>query len=109
FARKLLDVEQARIVGLESVPRALRPAEIEAGMAAEVGRCHPLRAVLGMPDLHFVIPIRIDREIESVLAVSPGIGRRALVSDEVSFLANAAAQYGHRMNWLRRDRESSER
>jgi two-component system LytT family sensor kinase len=108
FARHTMELEDVRVLGANRLPAAVWPAELEAGVVAELDPCHPLRDMLSSPELQFLIPVRIEDSVNSYLAISPGAGRRSLVSQEVNFLSNVAAQYGSRLNWLRHQLENSE-
>lgn len=107
--RNTLALHDVRSVALTRLPAALWPAEIHDGEVAELDRGNPLGALLSLPEVELLVPVRTAGGVISVLAVSPGPARRSLVSQEVNYLRSAAAQFSGRLDLLRLEREMADR
>jgi two-component system LytT family sensor kinase len=85
------------------------PAEIHEGQVAELDPDNPIAALLSLEEVDLLVPVRAEGRVSSVLAISAGAARRALVSQELNFLRNVAEQFGSRLDLLRLEREMAER
>ncbi|HLK50854.1 MAG TPA: histidine kinase [Bryobacteraceae bacterium] len=107
--RKTLGLEDVRSIGLARLPEALWPAEIHDGQVSELPCGHPLASLLNLKNLEWLVPVRAEGRVISVLAISPGLARRGIVSQEVDYLRGVAEQFGSRLDLLRLEREMVER
>src|SRR5262249_12076963 len=108
-ARETLELEGVQVLPRERLPQQQRPLEIADGEVVELGATDPLRALLPLPDVDFLFPVRVGASVTSVLAVSPGPGRRGLVTHEIDYLRSVALHLGNRLDLLRTEREMIER
>lgn len=104
-----LGLETVRSVALARLPSSLWPGEIHEGQIAELDPGNPLAALLSLQDVELLVPVRAEGRVSSVLAVSPGPARRALVTQELDYLRNVAEQLGSRLDLLRLERDMAER
>jgi hypothetical protein len=104
-----LGLDKVQSVALAKLPASVWPTEIHEGQIAELHPGHPLAALLSLTDVELLVPVRAEGRVSSVLAVSPGPARRALVSQELDYLKNVAEQLGSRQDLLRLEREMAER
>ncbi len=107
--RNTLALEDVRSITLTKLPVPLWPAEVHDGEIAEIGCGSPLASLLSAPQVELLVPVRAGGTVISVLAISPGAGRRGLVSQEVIYLRSVAAQYGSRLDLLRLERDMADR
>jgi two-component system LytT family sensor kinase len=107
--RNTLLLSDIRSVAITKLPASLWPAGIHDGEVAELDPGNPLGALLSLPEVELLVPVRTAAGVISVLAVSPGPARRSLVSQEVNYLRSVAAQFGGRLDLLRLEREMADR
>jgi two-component system LytT family sensor kinase len=107
--RNTLELEEVRSIGLDRLPGSLWPGEIQDSEIVELDCADPLRHLLQLPAVELLVPVRAGGEVTSVLAISPGPARRGLVTHEVNYLRNVAAQFGSRLDSLRLERGMIER
>jgi two-component system, LytTR family, sensor kinase len=107
--RHTLGLGSVRSVALARLPPSLWPAEIYEGQIAELDPGNPLAALLSLAEVELLVPVRAEGRVSSVLAVSPGPTRRALVTQELNYLRNVAEQFGSRLDLLRLERNMAER
>jgi two-component system LytT family sensor kinase len=107
--RQTLGLDSVRSVALDTLPASVWPPEIHEGQVAELHQSSPVAAWLSMDGVELLIPVRAEGRVMSVLAISPGQARRALVSQELDYLRNVAEQLGSRLDLLRLEREMVER
>jgi two-component system, LytTR family, sensor kinase len=108
-ARNTLELDEVRSITFDRLPGSLWPAEIHDGEIVELDRADPLRRLLSLPEAELLVPVRAGGEVTSVLAITPDPARRGLVTHEVNYLRNVAAQFGSRLDSLRLEREMVER
>jgi two-component system LytT family sensor kinase len=107
--RGTLALEAVRAVALTKLPESLWPSETLAGEVTELERGNPIGSLLSLSEVEVLIPVRAGGRVISVLAISPGAARRTLVSQEMDYLRNVAAQFGSRLDLLRQECEMAER
>jgi two-component system LytT family sensor kinase len=107
--RNTLDLDDVRSVALSRLPVSLWPAGMQDGEVAELGRGNPLASLLSLNELELLVPVHTEGRVHSVLAISPGVARRSLVSQELNYLRSVAQQFGSRLDLLRLERDMVER
>jgi two-component system LytT family sensor kinase len=107
--QQTLGLEAVRSVALAGRPGSVWPAEISEGQIAELAPGNPLAALLSLKEIELLVPVRAEGRVSSVLAVSLGPARRALVIQELNYLRNVAEQFGSRLDLLRLEREMADR
>jgi two-component system, LytTR family, sensor kinase len=107
--RTLLELENARLLPFAEIPSSPRLAPLAIGESVELGTCDHTRPDLPLESVELLVPVRSNGQTTHVLAIAPGLSRRALVSHEVSFIRSVAAQTGQRFDALRSERERVER
>jgi two-component system LytT family sensor kinase len=60
-------------------------------------------------DAELLVPVRSAGHVRHVLAIATGPARRGLVTHEVDYLRSVAAQFGHRLDSLRLEKQLAER
>ena len=104
-----LGLECVRSGPLARLPAPVWPTEIHEGQIAELDLGNPLAGLLSLNEVELLVPVRAEGRASSVLAVSPGPARRALVSQELNYLRTVAEQFGSRLDLLRLEREMADR
>jgi two-component system LytT family sensor kinase len=104
-----LGLEAVQSVALARLPTSVWPAEIREGQIAELDPGNPMAALLSLKAVELLIPVRAEGRVSSVLAVSLGPARRALVSQELIYLRDVAELFGSRLDLLRLEREMADR
>jgi two-component system LytT family sensor kinase len=107
-ARNALDVNAAKLIALERLPKSDRLDGIHDGDPVELDRCDPWLSDPALRDVELLVPVRFDGRVTQVLAIAPGPARRGLVTHEVNYLRSVAAQFGHRLDTLRREERTLE-
>ena len=107
--RQTLGLDNVRSVPLDGVPASVWPAEIHEGQIAELHPSSPVGDWLSLDGVELLVPVRAEGRVISVLAISPGPARRALVSQELHYLRDVAEQLGSRLDLLRLEREMVDR
>jgi two-component system LytT family sensor kinase len=107
--QQALGLETVRSVALARLAGSVWPAEIHEGQISELEAGNPLAALLSLNEVELLVPVRAEGRVSSVLAISPGTARRALVSQELNYLRNVAEQFGSRLDLLRLEREMADR
>jgi two-component system LytT family sensor kinase len=107
--QQTLALETVRSVALARLPASVWPAEIHEGQIAELDPYSPMAALLSLKAVELLIPVRAEGRVSSVLAVSLGPARRALVSQELIYLRDVAELFGSRLDLLRLEREMADR
>jgi len=102
--RQTLGLDNVRSVELATVPASVWPAEIHEGQIAELHQSSPVADWLSLDGVELLVPVRAEGRVISVLAISPGPARRALVSQELHYLRDVAEQLGSRLDLLRLER-----
>jgi two-component system LytT family sensor kinase len=104
-----LQLEDARLIALEDLPRPDLPDGVMDGETVELAPSDSLRARLPLLNVEFLVPIDSAGQVTHLLLVSPGSNRPALVTNDLNYLRTVAAQCGNRLDALRRERENVER
>ena len=104
-----LGLETVRSVALARLPASVWPAEIHEGQIAELDPSSPMAALLSLKAVELLIPVRAEGRVSSVLAISLGPARRALVSQELIYLRDTVELFGSRLDLLRLEREMADR
>jgi two-component system, LytTR family, sensor kinase len=104
-----LGLETVQSVALARLPASVWPGEIHEGQIAELDPYSPMAALLSLKAVELLVPIRAEGRVSSVLAVSLGPARRALVSQELIYLRDVAELFGSRLDLLRLEREMADR
>ena len=107
--QRTLELRGVRTIPLTRLPAEQWPGEIHEGQVAELRPGDPLSEMLEVEEVELLVPVRAEGRVVSVLAVSPGPARRALVSQELNYLRSVAEQFGSRLDLLRQEREMMER
>jgi two-component system LytT family sensor kinase len=108
-AQTVLELKEARLLPLASLPQIPQLATVVEGQVAEISTCDLTARELPVPEVEVLVPVHSSGETSHVLAVAPGRIRRALVSHEIAFLRGIALQLGQRLDSLRIEREHVER
>lgn len=108
-ALRPLELSGARLVAADRLPPSEWPAGVLEGETIELGRDHPLRGRLPLPDVELLIPIASAGRVSHLLLVAPGSVRPGLVTHDLNYLRAIAAQCGQRLDTLDREREAVER
>jgi len=103
-----LDLQEARLIELETPPALQWPDAIQVGEIVELDAHDPLRDQLPLAEAELLVPICSSGQVSHVLVVARGPERRGLVSHEVSYLCSAAAQFGQRLDALRLEEQMVE-
>jgi two-component system, LytTR family, sensor kinase len=105
-ARIPLELSGARVIAIDR----LAPGRIPPGLLeGEIAELDPAAGAQPLANAEALIPISSNARVSHALAVAPGIGRPGLVSAALDYLRGIAAQCGHRLDALRREREAIER
>lgn len=104
--RQALDLKTAKFIAPERLPESGRLDAIHDGEQVELDRCDPLLSDPALRDVELLVPVLCDGRVSQVLAVAPGPARRGLVTNEMNYLRSVAAQFGHRLDALRREEQS---
>ena len=107
--QRTLGLEAVQSVALARLPTSVWPAEIHEGQIAELDPGNAMAALLSFKAVELLIPVRAEGRVSSVLAVSLGPARRALVSQELIYLRDVAELFGSRLDLLRLEREMADR
>jgi len=107
--QRTLGLETVQSVALARLPASVWPAEIHEGQIAELDPGDPLAALLSLKAAELLAPVRAEGRVSSVLAVSIGPARRALVSQELIYLRDVVELLGSRLDLLRLEREMADR
>jgi len=107
-ASDALELEDARLIPMDTLPGLQWPEPLLDGEVVELDDHGPLRALLPVPDLELLIPVRSSGQVSHLLAIAPGPARRGLVTHEVNFLRGVAAQIGERLDALRLEEQMME-
>ncbi|MGA7315816.1 MAG: histidine kinase [Silvibacterium sp.] len=70
------------------------------GELVEIDSQHPYHAGHTEDEVELLVPVTSEGRVTHVLAISPGPARRGLVTHEVNYLRNVAAQFGYRLGAL---------
>jgi two-component system LytT family sensor kinase len=102
-ARIPLELSGARVIAIDRLaPESVPPGLLEG----EIAELDPAAGTQPLPNAEALIPISSNARVSHALAVAPGIGRPGLVSAALDYLRGIAAQCGHRLDALRREREA---
>ena len=101
-----LDLASVSLIALERFPESSWPELISTGELVELDCRNALRSQPELAGVELLVPVRVEGRISHVMAVAPGYVRRGLVTHEVNFLRNVAAQFGHRLDALRMEERS---
>lgn len=105
-ARIPLELSGARVIAIDRLaPQGIPPGLLEG----EIAELDPAAGAPPLPNAEALIPISSNARVSHALAVAPGMGRPGLVSAALDYLRGIAAQCGHRLDALRREREAIER
>jgi two-component system, LytTR family, sensor kinase len=105
-ARVPLELSGARVIAIHQLaPERVPPGLLEG----EIAELDPAAPAQPLPNAEALIPISSNARVSHALAVAPGLGRPGLVSAALDYLRGIAAQCGHRLEALRREREAIER
>src|SRR5262245_28542793 len=104
-ARHVLGLDDVRLIGIDTLPRRLWPAELIDSDIVELDARSSLPSLLGLLDCELLVPVRLGGVVHTLLAVSPGPARRGLVTHEVEYLRSVAMQCGARLDAVRLERE----
>jgi two-component system, LytTR family, sensor kinase len=114
-ARQSLELRAAQVIRFEILPKTSLPImpwphshgpepdwwkAVTSGEIVELDRQHPYYAEDTQDEVELLVPVRSEGRVTHMLAISPGPARRGLVTDEVNYLRNVAAQFGHRLDAL---------
>ena len=73
---------------------------VNDGELVELNCQHPYHAAHTQDGVELLVPVRSEGRVTHMLAISPGPGRRGLVTHEVNYLRSVAAQCGQRLDAL---------
>lgn len=108
-ARMTLELNAARWIALESLPRAQWPPGILEGEIVELASADPLLALLPPQNIEVLVPVPSGGRVAHLLLVAPGSARPGLVTRDLDYLRAVAGLAGNRLDALRREGEASER
>jgi two-component system, LytTR family, sensor kinase len=108
-AQHNLELDDVSLFDIGRLPAPLWPTQILDGDVAELGPDNAVGSLLSLPDVELFVPVRTGGRVSSVLAISPGRGRRSLVSQEIVYLRAVATSLGDRLDALRFERDAIER
>src|ERR1035437_2720286 len=108
-ARDALQLSGARLIAAGSLPPSQCSSAILEGELVELEHSDPLRGLLPLANAEVLIPVTSAASTTHVLWVSPGPARPGLVTRDLNFLRAIAAQFGNRLDALRRERQAIER
>jgi two-component system LytT family sensor kinase len=107
--RTTLELNEVRLVRVETQRETNWPAGLRNGEVFELDSANRLRDTVAMPGVELLVPVRSAGCVNHVLAISPGPARRGLVSEEINFLRMVAVHVGSRFDSVRLERETIER
>ena len=95
-ARRPLELSAARVAILAAPTSPPWPAAVSDGETVERG-------------VDLLVPVASGGRITHLLQVSPGPARPGLISRDLDYLRSIAAQFGHRLDAVNRERDAIER
>lgn len=108
-ARNTLELSDVRVIGADGLHADPRLRETAAGDLIELGENDPMRNQLPLDAVELAVPVSSGGRITHLVAVSPGLARRGLVTQEIEYLRMVCAQLGNRLDSLRLEHEMFER
>ncbi|HEX3942568.1 MAG TPA: histidine kinase [Rhizomicrobium sp.] len=105
-ARDSLELSNAQVFAVDTIEPGILPAATLDGQTAELD---PTARWQPMSGAEALIPITSNARVSHIFAVAPGAGRPGLVSAALDYLRGIAAQCGHRLDAIQRERDAVER